>query len=417
MTFSENVKNNLNRNFGGLEVKYGLPSEVVFCKKCVISNQRPITTLEVEHDESQKKPTTNFDEDGVCDACRWAEYKEEKIDWEERERHLKELLNRYRSPNGDYDVVVPVSGGKDSCYVAHLLKEKYKMNPLTVTWAPHIYTEPGWRNLQSFINSGFDNILTTPNGKVHRLLTKLAFEKLGHAFQPFILGQRNIAPKIALKNNIKLVFYGENVAEYGNRIEDNLHPQMEKLLYTSIDICNDDLFISGVTIKELKEKYSIQHSDLIPYGSPSMDEIESNEIEFHYMSFYKKWIPQDNYYYAVRNTGFQPNDERTQGSYSKYSSFDDKIDSFHYYMTYIKFGMGRAVADASQEIRTGKISRDEGVALVNRYDHEFPSRYYKEFLDYIDITDDEFKSITEVFRSPHLWKKEDDQWVLRHKIK
>jgi hypothetical protein len=104
--------------------------------------------------------------------------------------------------------------------------------------------------------------------------------------------------------------------------------------YTSVDIDNENLFISGITINELKEKYKFQRTDLIPYASPVINKIEENNIEFHYMSYYKKWVPQDNYYCAVRNTGFQPNDERTQGSYSKYSSFDDKIDPFHYDMLY-----------------------------------------------------------------------------------
>ena len=192
------------------ETKYGLPSEVVFCKKCVISNQRPITLVEVKHDKDTKKETTAF-QSGICDACRWAEMKNNDIDWTARELELRELLNKHRSKNGNYDVIVPVSGGKDSNYVAHLLKEKYDMNPLTITWAPHIYTAPGWKNLQSFIESGFDNILSTPNGRVQRLFTKLAFLNLGHPFQPFTMGQRVIAPNYAVKNNIKLSFYGENV--------------------------------------------------------------------------------------------------------------------------------------------------------------------------------------------------------------
>ena len=151
------------------DVKYGLPANVEFCKKCVISNQRPITLVEVKHSKNTKKETTAF-KDGVCDACRWAEMKEKDIDWHSRELELQKLLDEHRSKDGEYDVIVPVSGGKDSNYVAHLLKEKYGMNPLTITMGSHIYTKPGWDNLQSFIKSGFDNILSTPNGKVQRLL-------------------------------------------------------------------------------------------------------------------------------------------------------------------------------------------------------------------------------------------------------
>lgn len=116
---------------------------------------------------------------------------------------------------------MPGSGGKDSFYAAHILKYKYGMHPLTVTWAPHIYTPWGWDNMQAWIHAGFDNYLCTPNGMTHRLLTRLATENLFHPFQPFILGQKQLAPKMAAKFGIPLVFYGENEAEFGNPIADN----------------------------------------------------------------------------------------------------------------------------------------------------------------------------------------------------
>lgn len=184
---------------------YGLPEEVKFCTRCVMSNQRPSSVPEYQHTLQQKKPTLAVDEHGVCDACRFAELKEE-VDWEQRENELIRLLDEHRRDDGYYDVVVPGSGGKDSGFASHILKYKYGMHPLTVTWPPHIYTEIGWKNFQSWINiGGFDNITYWPNGKIHRLLTKLAVQNLLHPFQPFILGQKNIAPKIAINFGIKLV--------------------------------------------------------------------------------------------------------------------------------------------------------------------------------------------------------------------
>ena len=186
--------------------KYGLPSNIKFCKKCVISNQRPNTTIEFKHTENSKKTTINFNQDEVCDACIVTEKKNKNIDWEKRERELIELCDKYRSHNGSYDCLVPGSGGKDSFYASHVLKYKYNMNPLTVTWAPNIYTQWGWENFQAWIHSGLDNYLMTPNGKTHRLLTRLAVDKIFHPFQPFILGQKCFAPKMAIKFNIPLIF-------------------------------------------------------------------------------------------------------------------------------------------------------------------------------------------------------------------
>ena len=137
----------------------------------------------------------------------------------------------------------------------------------------------------------------------------------------------------------------------------------------------------------------------------------------HCLGYYLKWDPQECYYYASQNTGFQANTERTEGSYSKYSSIDDKVDAFHYYTTLIKFGIGRATYDAAQEIRNEKITREEGVALVKRYDTEFPNKYFQEFLDYIGISKDKFWKLIDAGRSPHLWKKVNGkEWQLRHQV-
>ena len=171
------------------EAFFGLPQNVEFCSRCVISNQRPNSTVEFQHTVESEKETISFDVDNVCDACRLAEKKRSEINWLDREAQLNELCDRHRRNGAGYDCLVPGSGGKDSFYAAHNLKYKYGMNPLTVTWAPHLYTDWGWQNFQAWINAGFDNYLVTPNARMHRLITRLAVENLFHPFQPFIFGQ------------------------------------------------------------------------------------------------------------------------------------------------------------------------------------------------------------------------------------
>ncbi|MBI4256899.1 N-acetyl sugar amidotransferase [Candidatus Uhrbacteria bacterium] len=394
----------------------GLPQEVVFCKKCVISNQRPSSAVEFKHTTQSKKQTIGFDEEGICSACRYQEMKEKEIDWKQREEELLTLLDRHRSRDGSYDCVVPGSGGKDSAFTSHLLKYTYGMNPLTVTWAPHLYTDIGWKNMQSWIHTGgFDNVLFTPNGHVHALLTRLAFENLLHPFQPFIIGQRHVGPRVAVKWNIPLVFYGENQAEYGNNIEENFSPVMKREFY-AFDQTLHELFLGGVSAQELVDTKHVSVNDLNPYLPPKKEDIERTGVEVHYLGYYVKWDPQECFYYASANTGFQPNQERTEGSYSKYSSIDDKIDPFHYYTTLIKFGIGRATYDAAQEIRNGKITREEGVALVRRFDTEFPQKYFQDFLNYLGLTQDQFWRVIDRWRSPHLWKQENGEWILRQQV-
>jgi len=335
---------------------YNLPSEVKFCKKCVISNQRPRIEL---------------DENGVCNACNYAEKKNSIIDWKQREEELVDLLNRHRKSNGEFDVICPGSGGKDSAYVAHQLKYKYGMHPLTVTWAPHIYTEIGWRNIQNFINAGFDNIMGTPNGKVHRKMTRIAFEVLGDPFQPFIYGQVAFPLQMALKYNVKLVMDGENAeAEYGG------NPKQETARGLGLEGMLK-YFCSNLGVSELLD-YGFSKKDLYYYMPPSADELMSKGIEHTFFSYYRKWNPQEHFYYASEHTGFQANpDGRSEGTYSKYASLDDKIDGFHFYTMFMKFGIGRATSDAAHEIREGHLTREEGVSLVRRFDGEFPKKKFR----------------------------------------
>ena len=133
------------------------------------------------------------------------------------------------------------------------------------------------------------------------------------------------------------------------------------------------IFTSEVSIFQNLETWT-HKEDLSPYFPASASEINASSTVVHYLGYYLKWTPQECYYYAVDNVNFESNPERTEGTFSKYNSIDDKIDGFHYWTTYIKFGIGRATYDAAQEIRNGHLTRDEGVALVKRYDGEFPQR-------------------------------------------
>jgi len=397
-----------------LEAYYGLPEEVRFCTKCVMSNQRPTSAIEFKHTKDSKKTTMNFDEDGVCDACRTAEIKD-NIDWGMREEELIKLLDKHRKNDGSYDCLVPGSGGKDSAYQAHVLKYKYNMNPLTVTWPPILYTDYGLKNWRNWLDSGFDNISFYRNGKVMKLLTKLSIENLLHPFQTFILGQKNLAPKIAAQHGINLIFYGENEAEYGNPLADNMSSLRDKSYFSFEHL--DEVFLAGVSIKELMEKYDVRLSDLMAYLPPKLEELEKANIEVHYLGYYLKWTPQEVYYYAVENTGFKARPHRTQGTFSKYSGIDDKIDDLHFYTTFIKFGIGRATYDAAQEIRNRHLTREEGQALVNRFDGEFPDRYFNEVMEYIGMESEYFHELCDKFRSPHLWDKDvEGNWKLRHNV-
>lgn len=379
------------------QVRYNLPDEVKFCKKCTMSNQRPRIT---------------FDADGVCSACRFAEIKDSTIDWQQREKELIETLDRFRRNDGRYDVIVPCSGGKDAAYIAHELKHKYKMNPLTVTWAPHLYTEVGWKNLHNMCRIGdLANVLGTPAGKVHRLLTKLSFEILGDPFLPFIYGQTNYPMQVALMYDIPLVMYGENgEVEYGGDMKNAFSPTRD---YRTD---HKKHYFSGISPEDFV-KYGIAQQDLFPYMAPNNEDLEKLGLELHFYGYYKQWKPEDNFHYCEMNTGFSPSLDRSEGTYTNYASLDDQIDPFHYYLSFIKFGIGRCTADTAHEIRDHSKSREEGVALVEKYDSEFPQKHFKTFLEYCDITKEYFWEVIDSWRSDHLWgKNEKGEWKLKHTV-
>ena len=350
-----------------------------FCTRCTISNMRPRITL---------------DDEGVCSACRFSERKN-SVDWLSRDDELIELCERHRKGNCDFDVIVPCSGGKDGGFVAHQLKTVYGMTPLCVTWAPLLPTEIGRRNLDAFVASGFDVIQGRPNGQTTRKLARLAFEHMGDPFQPFIYGQTNFPLQMAVRYQVPLIMYGEDgEAEYGGAVKD--------FRATREITDHDEHYFSGKP-PEFWKHHGITTGALRPYMGPTFEEVKANETEISFFSYYKRWDPQENFYYCSEHTGFQANPERTEGTYSKYASLDDKLDGLHYALAYAKFGIGRATSDSAHEIRDEKITREEGVYLVHRFDGEFPKKHWAESLDYMGLTEPEALEIIERWKNPDVW--------------
>jgi N-acetyl sugar amidotransferase len=414
------------KHIRSLKPLYGLPKKIVYCKLCTYTNQKPNSEKEYKHKITTQKPTLKIDQTGICDACK-IEKQKKKIDWISREKLLKKLCQKYRKKNGDFDCIVPGSGGKDSFYAALKLKEEYGMNPLTVTAAPHMYTDWGRKNFYSWLSSGFTNYLFTPNIKVQRLLTRLSLENIFHPFQPFIMGQMYFPPKIALNLGIELIFYGENPSEYGNNSNENKVPKKNVNYFSSKN--PNDIYIAGFKINDLIKKFKLTKNDLSPYLPVAQNKI-NGKINVQYLGYYMPWHPQECYYYASEKGGFEASPERNAGTYSKYVSLDDKMDDLHWYTTYIKFGIGRATYDTSQEIRNEELTREEGFNLVKKYDGEYPYRFEKEIFEYLSINKEEygnlskvfeqtkmtrnyFNSLSDKFRSSHIWHKKKNKWKIK----
>ena len=399
---------------------FGLPLKVEHCKKCLLTNQKPFSVNETKNFKGSKKSGLQF-ENGICAACQYSESKNNgEIDWKRRESLLKNLLDKYRKTDGGYDCIVSGSGGKDSSTIAHLLKYKYDMNPLTVTYSPILYTNIGFQNLRAWVNvGGFDNILFTPNGKLTSLLARESFINLLHPMQPFKFGIKSIAAKTALKYDIELVMFGEPYYEYGSEDSSmDTKPSYDINWYIND---TDDIFFGGTHYRDLIKKYQwVRERDLTPFMPLRSEDIEKSNLknlQIEFLGWYLKWNPQEIYYYASKNCGYFPDTQRTDGTYGRYAAIDDKMEWLHYYTHYIKYGIGRTRFDACQEIRSGHITRDEGIKLCKKFEGEYPKRYINDCFEFMNLTKTEAFKIIDKFRSPHLWKKSTNGWKRLQELK
>lgn len=368
-----------------------LPEKMQICARCVMTSARP---------------RISFDIEGVCSACRYAEMKV-GLDWDARAVELEALLQKHRRTQG-YDVIVPCSGGKDSAAVAWRLKHEHGMNPLCVTWAPFLYTEIGRKNFDAFVQSGFDVVTAHPSGVAHRKLARLALEYYGDPFIPFIFGQLCWPMTVAQRFNIPLVMFGENGdAEYSGNLE-----AAEKPRYAEADWAR--VYMKGASVGKLlslgreigafsdREIRALSPFYSLPYTDQMYDHGGS---EFHWFGYYRPWHPQENYYLACEQTGFEANDERSEGTSNRYASLDDKLDGWHFWWGWLKFGIGRMTSDAAHEIRDGNLERDEALALVAKYDGEFPVKYHQECLDYLGLSEDHLYTVAERFARGVDWRE------------
>ena len=170
------------------------------------------------------RPRITFDEKGWCNACQWMEEKK-VMDWSSRDKELEELMAKHKSTNGNFDCIVPVSGGKDGSYVAYTLKHKYGMNPLAITVRPALSLEIGDQNLSNFIHSGYNHIHLTPNPIVLDRLNKYGFIEKGFPYYGWLIAIMTAVIKTAANFKIPLLVYGEDgEIEYGGSTESKNKP-------------------------------------------------------------------------------------------------------------------------------------------------------------------------------------------------
>ena len=355
------------------------------------------------------RPRITFNKDGLCNACDWFESKK-NINWNSREEELVKLLDKHRSNDGKFDCLVPCSGGKDGSYVAYNLKHKYGMNPLCVTITPPLPTALGEENLRSFIKSGYDHISINPNYESMRTLNKFGFVEMGFPYYGWLISIITAPIKIAISNNIKLVIYGEDgEVEYGGSTETAKNPIYDTKYQRKV-------YLEGGYEKVLNVS-GLNNNQLYYFTFPKDEKGIESGIEFTHWSYFENWDPYRNYLVAKKYCGLKEAESSNAGTFTNFAQNDQALYPLHAYLMYLKFGFGRANQDASIEIRRGAMTRNQAINLVNLYDGQLPLELIPLYLDYYQITQDEFVSILDRYVNKDLFHKMENKWIPKFSIK
>ena len=361
--------------------------KLTYCKKCLMPTTRPRVT---------------FDAKGICNACHWAEQKK-TFDWTPRWQKLEALCDKYRSKSNDkFDVIVPYSGGKDGGYIAWMLREKLGMTPLVVTKRPPMEDPIGEQNIKNFLDRGFDHLIITPNRQIARYIDKDNFISRGLPMQAHLIAMQASVFRAAVQFNIPFVMFAEEgESEYGGSTA--LLNQHTYSVKESIDF-----YLSGVNPEKYLNNFS--RKQLYWFTFPSEESLLQLNPEISHWSFFEDFDGHLHYTVAKEHLGLLEKKDRNPGSYENYSTTDTYIIWLYFYLMYLKFGFGRTSHLASDDIRRGKITREQGIDLVRKFDGEYPEQHVSTYLEYFSMSKEEFDATVDKWANKDLFEKVNGRW-------
>lgn len=354
------------------------------------------------------RPRLVFNSDGVCAACEWHEIKKTQINWTERYNDLKKLCDDIRGGQHQYDCIVPVSGGKDSTYVADKMKNELGLNVLTVTVTPALESDLIKKNFDNFLNHGFNNIRVTPNPEIAKEINKFGFIEQGRPYLSWLSCINSVMFRLAVDFKVPLIMFGEEgETEYGGLTEMRYVPYYDSdfaiKVYTEGN--NPIDFVKNRTEKEMAF-----------WLYPAKEDIKRVGFKVGHWSYFESWDPYVNFKFARDNYGMNTTQGRNKGTYTDFAQLDSPLYELHTYMMYLKFGFGRCLQDACIDIRFGRMSREQAIDMVNKYDGEYPKDNIQVFLDYYEMTKDEFDAVLDRHVNKNLFEKVDGMWKPKFKI-
>lgn len=364
-----------------------------YCKRCVLPDT---------------KPGIEFDNEGICSACRSVERKH-TIDWESRAKRLSQLCDEIRGSNGNgYECIVPVSGGKDSCYQAFMMSRVYKLRTLGVVIVPHLQTIEGIENLNAMVEElGIDLIKIAVRPSTLQKIRRLALLKIGN---PSYAEHRVVFSAVARAASFygaPLVVWGEDIGvEFGGNVASGSAEDG-----SAEELINNDLF-REVGFDELIDG-AVKENELFFYVHPEVEELRRKRVRSIYLGFYHWWDGYKHYQIA-KEFGF--NGRRLgplSGNVLAYDNIDEKLCEIHIWFKFLKFGFWRPHDQCCYKIWNGYMSREEAVDRIREVQYEFPGEYLNEFLEYHQLSESEFWTSAERWRNHEIWHKNGGAWRLK----
>lgn len=355
------------------------------------------------------------DENGVCSSCRVSRQRD-SIDWNERMKMLRQLTDEYRS-NGNYDIVIPVSGGKDSYYQTHMAVKELGLKPLLVTYHGFNYLPEGEYNLNRMREVfGCDHIIFKPSVDMLVKMNRLGFRLQGDMNWHNHCGIFTMPIQVAVRYKVPLMLWGEHgfmdlggMYSYNDFVEFTAKFRLEHGLrgYDWLDFTDEGLERLGRP--ELKE--GLTEKDLLWAKYPTDEEIDEVGVRGIYLSNFVNWDANIHAKLVMDLYGWRPAQQPFERTYRMFSNLDDMHENgIHDYLKFVKLGYGRASDHACKDIRAGIMTRGQGIEMVRKYDHVKPRRDLERWLKYVGVTEEEFDVTCDTFRNPRVWRIRDGHW-------
>lgn len=366
-----------------------------YCKRCLYPANHPLGII--------------IDDQGICSGCRVHEEKF-TLDWHSREQKLKALLERYKSTSGlNYDCIVPVSGARDSYFIVHLLKNVYGMNPLLVTYNKHYNTHVGNRNyayLKTLFNCDALSLIVQPQ-KVQKI-TRESLKKMGSIYWHILAGQTVFPVQVAVRFKIPLIIWGahqgvDQVGMFSHTDEVEMTRRYRK-----------DHDLMGFEAEDLLQNSDLSENDIIQYVYPHDKELEKVGVRGIYLGNYIPWDTKSQHELMIKLYGYETAVQ--QRSFDTYNDIDCvHYNGLHDYIKYLKYGYSKITDHASREIRWGRLSRDEGLRLIQHYEAVQASDTAY-FLEWMKMSEEELFSYIEPLRDKRIWEKREGQWLKKDDV-